>query len=488
VVLGFDAMDTDLALQLVSEGRMPALASLLDTSAWARTRTPPGLVVGAIWPSITTGCSPDRHGFYSDYQLAPGTYDARPAGPWLVETPRIWDTLSAAGKECAVVDVPLTTTATGLRGEQLVEWGSHDRFVVPTESSPTTLVADIRARFGEYPVQPRCDGYANDLPALRDALLRAIDARRDLIADFLDRHPADFSMFAFSESHCAGHHLWRIHDPAHPDHDAELRAELGDALELVYEALDAALAQLLEHVPDDAALAVVCSHGIGAHYDGNHLLRKVCRRLDTLDRPSPVRDFRERAIKRTRRRRLAAEHSYGLDGARRYFWVPNNDAYGAIRVNLRGREPRGLVKRGAEADALAREIRADLLALENPDTGEPAIVDVMLTSELYDGPRRNVLPDLLVDWNRSRPIRAVRSAKLGEIRQEPHPLRSGDHRPGGLFALRSPGLATGPRSERVPVEDLAPTLAALLGVELPGIDGTPWSAPSPSGSPEPATV
>jgi predicted AlkP superfamily phosphohydrolase/phosphomutase len=487
-VVGFDAMDTDLALGLVAEGRMPALAAVLDAAAWTRTTTPPGLVVGAVWPTITTGCSPDRHGFYADFQQGPGTYEARPSGPWIVQQPRVWETLSAAGRDRVVLDVPLTMPARELRGVQLVEWGSHDRFVMPTASVPSEFAGEVEDRFGEYPVQPKCDDYADDLPALYDALFRGVELHRDLARHHLEHHVADFNMFVFSESHCAGHHFWRIHDPDHALHDPELRAQLGDVVELVYEALDDALGRILERVPDDASVAIVCSHGMGAHYDGNHLLRKVCRTLDARDAPSPVRDLRERALRRFTRKRRAARHAYSLDGSRRYFWVPNNDLYGAIRINLRGREPRGCVAPGAEADALAEEIRADLLALENAETGAPAVADVVRISDLYDGPRRDVLPDLIVEWNRSAVIRGLRSEKLGEVWHTPTPLRSGDHRPGGLFALTAAGLAPGCRAGTMPVENIAPTLAAQLGVELTGTDGRRWDAASDDPSSDRATV
>jgi predicted AlkP superfamily phosphohydrolase/phosphomutase len=42
---------------------------------------------------------------------------------------------------------------------------------------------------------------------------------------------------------------------------------------------------------------------------------------------------------------------------------------GAIRINLRGREPEGVVEPGAEYEAFRREIADALTVLENPETG-----------------------------------------------------------------------------------------------------------------------
>ncbi|HEX4994728.1 MAG TPA: hypothetical protein VFX87_07160, partial [Methylomirabilota bacterium] len=51
--------------------------------------------------------------------------------------------------------------------------------------------------------------------------------------------------------------------------------------------------------------------------------------------------------------------------------------------------------------------------------------------------------------------------------------RTGDHRPEGLFVAAGPGLGPARLSRSVSVMDFAPTLAALLDVEVPSPDGQP---------------
>jgi predicted AlkP superfamily phosphohydrolase/phosphomutase len=435
--------------------------------------------VGGIWPSITTGCWPSRHGFYSDRELTAGTYEARKAGPWEIEQTRVWETISATGGRCAVLDAPLTTPSAGLNGVQLVEWGSHDRFV-PTSSSPAEFAHEVIEQFGMFPVQPQCDGYAHDLRSLRDALLAGVEAHTQVAMSLLDREPWDFFMAVFGESHCAGHHFWRVHDPEHPQHDAALRAELGDVLLEIYEALDGALARLLEHVPADGTVAVVMSHGIGPHYDGNHMLSELLRRLDDVDARRPLLVAREGLGRRFTRAVRPPRAGMSLDSARRFFMVPNNDLYGGIRINLKGREPRGRVSVGAEYDEVVAQLSADLLELENVETGTAVVDQVLRTAELYDGPLLHTLPDLLVDWHRSAPIVGVRSGKLGTLLWGSLAERSGDHRPGGLVVVRAPGVAPGQLHDPVPVVDLAPTFAAHLGVSMHDVDGCPLPGLLPS--------
>src|SRR3954469_16686391 len=94
VVIGLDAMDAGIARTLMANGRMPNLATFLDSAAWGPTENPPGLIVGGVWPTITTGCWPDHHGFYCDLQIEPGTYEAWRTTPASIAVPQVWEVLA----------------------------------------------------------------------------------------------------------------------------------------------------------------------------------------------------------------------------------------------------------------------------------------------------------------------------------------------------------------------------------------------------------
>ena len=474
VVIGLDAYDTDIALGMVRDGRLPTLAGLLDATSWVRTLTPPGMVVGAIWPSITTGCWPSAHGFYCDRQLNVGTYETRVVGPRDITKPRLWKALASAGQRCLVVDAPITYAQPLPGGAQLVEWGAHDRFE-ELSSEPPELAAEVVEQFGNYSVRHKCDDFAGtgDYTGLREALLGAAVAKGDVISSFLDRDAWDFCFAAFSESHCAGHHFWATHDPTHPAHDSIAREQFGDVLLDVYEAIDASLGKVLTHVPDDASLMVLLSHGIGPHYDGEHLMSGILRALDAREGASRVIELRERVIRRLQRGGRRARHAAPLDSARRYFRTPNNDVYSGIRFNVKGREPRGRIAPGHELDAAIEKLRAELLEFENAETGDPLFAEIIRTDEVYDGPLVGDLPDLLAAWSRAAPIRGVRSERIGTIWGNTRAIRNGDHKPGGLALVRHAGSPAGEIPVPIRVIDLAPTIATWFGVDLLDVDGTP---------------
>ena len=128
---------------------------------------------------------------------------------------------------------------------------------------------------------------------------------------------------------------------------------------------------------------------------------------------------------------------------------------------------------GAEAAGWCDWLEDRLLELADADTGRPLVRRVLRVDELFPGDRRDDLPDLLVDWHRDAPVTSAASPTIGEVRGRYDGIRSGDHRPTGLVLVRDDGVAPGPRDHLVDVVDLAPTIAARLGVSLPGAAGVP---------------
>ena len=74
MVVGFDAAEPHIVLDLAAKGDLPHVQSLVDRGVRAEIVNPPGFFVSASWPSMFTGLSPAHHGRFSGLQLHPGTY------------------------------------------------------------------------------------------------------------------------------------------------------------------------------------------------------------------------------------------------------------------------------------------------------------------------------------------------------------------------------------------------------------------------------
>jgi predicted AlkP superfamily phosphohydrolase/phosphomutase len=165
------------------------------------------------------------------------------------------------------------------------------------------------------------------------------------------------------------------------------------------------------------------------------------------------------------------------------FVVPNGHLTGAIRLNLAGREPHGVLHPGAEADEFCRALARDLLEIVDERTGRPVIRRVTRTADAFQGEYLESLPDLLVDWSDETPTGSshhaggaaatvrLHSPAIGSLEGTNRYHRTGDHRIGGLFVAAGRGIHPGTLNRTISTLDIAPTLAAILGERLTGVDG-----------------
>ncbi|HET9046733.1 MAG TPA: alkaline phosphatase family protein, partial [Casimicrobiaceae bacterium] len=393
-------------------------------------------------------------------------------------------------------------------GVQVVEWGAHDGDFGQTLTSPASLRDEIVAKFGPHPAPRSCDGRktTEQYAALRDRLVAGAGVRGELTRHYLGR--ADWDLFAqvWTESHCVGHQCWHFHDPAHPRHDAGAAATVGDPVRDVYVAIDAALGRVLDAVDKQTTVILYTGHGMGPKYDAQFFLDDILLRLGHAVPPS-ARAVLDTSRQQLRHRRVDTALSRGWQAmptwmktavqplrnrlrgwvidttparapkvdpaASRCFSGPNNAAHGGIRINVVGREPEGKVSRGAEYDALCNRLADEIMAIVNLDSGLPIAERVFRSDSVYAGEYLDNLPDVLIEWSQKSPVFAVGSDKIGRLDGVDPYTRTGDHRKGGIFVAIGPHIASGRLDRAVAVTDFGPTLAKLLGVDLPDTDGTP---------------
>jgi predicted AlkP superfamily phosphohydrolase/phosphomutase len=498
--LGIDSADKDLILQWSSMGLLPTFSRLLEQSAWGVTTTPVGFYVGAVWPSFATGVSAARHGRYNFSQLKTGMYQTYRHNSFDLEGDRFWDVLSASGQRVAIIDVPLTPPSERIHGMQITDWGVHkankqDVF----HAYPPTLASEVEAEFGRNPI-PRCndiDRTPEGFQQFVEAMIARTNAKEKLSTKYLRQGPWDLFLTVFTEPHCVGHQCWHLHDPRHALHDPHLAASLGDPLLAGYRALDASIGRLISEVDKDTYVFVYSSHGMGPQDGVNSFLERILLRLEHHDaarRPTPARtslaDRLARKVRTYARNpglllwRLRKLMDPGLEFPvpdfaavtlhvedRRFFMLSNNDACGAIRINVVGREPQGKVAPGEPYEQVCRQLVEDLKAIVYVETGEPVVKEVLRTSARYQGHHLADLPDLIVEWNRKESPQSIESAKIGRLHNSYSGVRTGDHKPEGVVFVTGPGVPAGEISTSISALDFAPTLARLLDVQLPEAEG-----------------
>ena len=485
-IFGIDAGDPDFLTRWVASGDMPALAGIMKRGSWGRTGGAELVSEHGVWVSIFSGISRRDHGYFYFRQLKPGTYDLKTVTGLDVDAPPFWVQDRLDGRRATVIDIPDYDVVPGLPGVQLCHWATHnnwdpDHFV--TAAEPPEVLEEVSRRFAPRLVTlENHDSAVDDDLAILDELLERVAKKGAACRYLLER--GDFELFAgvFAESHTANHQFWKYRPELNGG--SRVHPRLADGIRDVYRAIDRELGLILERLPPDARVFVVSSVGMDDDFPATGLIEAFCRDfgyqatpkasgsgrsrrpVDIARRLIPERwrlALSRRLSREVRERLLADQFRAATDwSATRAFALPA--AYtGFVRVNLRGREPNGIVEPGADYAALLDRLEADLATLVDPLSGEPAVTRTVRTVAAFDCEPHPTLPDLWVDWRPGRFLdRVVHPG--GELKQgRPDFYRRSDHSNSGFFAASGPGIP--PRGEigSVDVLDLAPTFLALLG-------------------------
>lgn len=499
VVIGLELGDAHLVHAWAQAGRLPAIREMMDQGCWGWLETTADQLHISAWPSIYTGVQPGEHGVYFTFQPAPGLQGYRRFQTGLYGRPTFWNLLDAGGRACAVLDAPYSHPESGFGGSYINDWGSWAHYL-KSGSVPADLLPRMERACGHYPLGLE----ANDLGLapldsaptagrLVDSIVAKANATRWLMRE--RRH--DLLFCVFGETHAAGHYCWS-RDLA--DEHARLR---DSPMLSVYQELDRAVAAIRHEAGDDATVVLLSGDSVGPNHAGWHLLPDVLGRLGYVagpDQPNqgggaavarrkfdPVKslrdllpkDFRKnlaRKLPTAMRDRLAQRVDAGnIDWSRTRAYCLPTDLEGYVRLNLRDREPQGIVAPGIEYERAMRDLMQGIGELRDPQTGRGIVRDVLRSDEVFPGPRTQYLPDLIVRWEPGAPISAMASQRIGVVtRTSPDP-RPGTHQGPGFVLAQGPGIPAATQMNDGHIVDVAPTLLTRLGVAVPDyMHGRAW--------------
>lgn len=256
MMIGLDAASLDFIL--ASLPSLPNLRRAIETGSLRRLRSQTSeLLPAACWPTLFSGEPPGVHGIFYHLQWDPAAMRLRQISDWLYCEP-FWAELERRGLRIVALDVPMSWPSRLTQGLEVTDWGTHDR-MTDFHASVPDLAADIRRRFGDYPMGPEVPVRKTfrQLARMRDQIVDGVRHRAELARWLLDLRDWDFSIVVFGETHRAGHLFW-------PRPEAEGVAHPAGALLSVYQAVDTAIGRLLEgRSLEDTTLVIVAAHGMG---------------------------------------------------------------------------------------------------------------------------------------------------------------------------------------------------------------------------------
>ncbi|MGH2819667.1 MAG: alkaline phosphatase family protein, partial [Actinomycetota bacterium] len=417
VILGWDSATFEILDELVEAGRLPHLAGLLERGFRAPLHSTWPPMTDSAWTSAFTGRNPGGHGIFGSWYRAPGSYGCRYFSSRDRRAPALWEL--APGTRFLVWNVPMTYPPAPVEGVMVAGYAAPpgSRFC-----APEGFQDELGRR---WPLPDLLDRAPHgSLERFLDELVRGLEAQAEALPWAATHAGADAVVAVWPHVDRAQHFLWRFRGTDHP---------LADGIERVHAAIDRATGAVMEAFPE-ADVVIVSDHGagplhadvnLGAWLAGSGYAAYAPDRASPVVKlawalPPPLRRLGKRLAPGTARRVFGATLA-GQIG--RFDW-PHTRAFlgiqGDVWLNLRGREAAGTVA-PEDAGDLAEELRAGLLALEDPRTGERLFAAAHRRDEVYSGPSAGLAPDLMLDaWSRGYRVAPRRSE--GDLVVPPSPL------------------------------------------------------------------
>ena len=265
---------------------------------------------------------------------------------------------------------------------------------------------------------------------------------------------------------------------------------LESALDDIYKEADRTVGQLVELAPPGARFLVFSLHGMESNNGWSERLQSFAGAVAQAgSRPAPVT-----LLRRLNRLLPSSAMQHAVDllpgrlgnqllefaSARKHDWertpwfVLPSDLSGFLRLNLQGREARGIVAPGKQANAVEDMLIEAFSQIEDLEgrrivAGIERVNDLVMATDEF----RRYLPDLLLNWSAIRTTETA-GLRLGgrEIARWPsgRPFdsgRSGNHATEGWFAAIGPGLSQRCDAVLHDIDGIVPSVYQWLGLVPP---------------------
>ncbi len=443
LVVGWDGASFRMLDRLLAEGRLPSVGALLERGVQARFESTLIPISAGAWTSAVTGKGPGETGVYSFFEPVPDSYDVRLTSSLSVRAAPLWRILTQRGRRSVVFGVPLT-------------W--------PPEPIAGTLVAGMLSPFDaayawppEFTDELRARGFVPDLdewtevrPVDWNDLERQLRIKREVVGELLAADDWAFAMVVFKS----------LDVVSHLGYGVDFASHVGP----LYERLDEILGQLVASVGPETDVLLISDHGFRLYDRGFNLHAWLLARGFSVASPSAARlAVDERAPFGKRARQILLQLRGELDWSRTVAFAGETEGNcGGIRLNVRGREPAGIVAPD-EVAALITRLETELAGVVDAD-GAPLVSRVLRGAELYPGPHDRVVPDLLFELaDGCQAFSDVEQARVFGAYELPFP----EHEREGILIAAGPSFVHVRERGDARIADLAPTVLHLLGESVP---------------------
>jgi predicted AlkP superfamily phosphohydrolase/phosphomutase len=449
-VIGLDCGTPQLLFDRLAE-EIPNINALMQRGMHGdlASITPP--ITIPAWACAMSGKTPGQLAIYGMRNRKDSTYEGLSIATSLaVKEPQVWDVLGQAGKKSLLIGVP-----PGYPPRPVEGWRVSCFLTPPSADSytyPDDLGSEIKDILGG-------EEYIFDVPNFReqgmehvhDQLYKMTERRFAVARRLIRTKPWDYFMMVEMAADRLHHVFWHHFDPKHPKYEAGNKFET--AFQDYYRFLDGQIGMLLDALPDDCVTILMSDHGarpmVGGVCFNDWLIREGLLALaEPVSEQTPIAKA-------------------PIDWSRTVAWG-DGGYYGRLFINLKGREPQGIVEPSAY-ERIRDELVQKLEAMTGPD-GVSLGTKVFKPQDVYPEVR-GVAPDLIVyfgdlEWRSVGAVNAGTVAEVFTYENDTGPDGANHDRTGVFVMAGAPGQPTG-EQRGLRLIDVGPTILKLYGSEAP---------------------
>jgi predicted AlkP superfamily phosphohydrolase/phosphomutase len=486
-LIGIDGGTFDIIKPMIAEGRLTTLSGIISNgSHGALLSTIPPLSPVA-WTTLSTGMNPGKHNILDFLKKKPNSYEVEIMNASFRRARPIWNLLNRAGKMVGVINVPVTYPPDHVHGIMISGMDTPNQsgdFMIPD-----TLAQELENAIGGYKLENIKFRSMGENPEKQvNALFSILENRYQTARYVLDNYPIDFMFMVFDTTDRAQHNFWKYND--HGTIKTGPSEKCRGLIQESYDRVDRKIGDLVEKLGPEDMVIIASDHGFTSIRSGVRLNLWLSRNSYlTFRRKMPLHRRAVKKINSVARTRVKNILSEGLikkirgGGSRKeqINVLPSVDmkktkafcisSYG-IYLNLKGREPDGIVEPGDEYEKLREKIMSDLLQLRDPSTGEQVIDEVLKKEDVVHGQYTDSAPDIYITWRSGYFFMGERQQTLFNIKSTGDDIFtahnwSGQHARNGIFIIKGPHIKKNHQIENANIADIAPTIMYLMGLDIP---------------------
>ena len=502
LVIGLDGTTFDLIIPWVQDGQLPNFQKLMDEGCWGNLESTPIDNSFPGWATLTTGVNPGKHSAFDVLiRKEDSCYTRSFMNSTDVKAKRVWDIFSENDRKVGVFNVPGTYPPSEVNGflvAGMLTPGPQSEYTYPS-----SLRDELRSQTG-YAANLG-DWKEPDREVTLHRLFASFEKRKETTLYLMKKYEWDLLWTVFTLPDRIQHFFWATTDGKHPWHRRE-RKLFGDAVYRCYRKLDSLLGDILENISDDTQIIIVSDHGFCPFYQTFSTIRWLkekdllvmkekdrymdplksflktfgllgyAKKFEAYFRSMGKRiklvvgqkrqSFEERVISKVDWSKTKAysffDHEIRLNLKGREPDGIVSPGKHEIRLNLKGREPDGIVSPGKEEEDLKENIKEELSNLRFSN-GERVFCKVWTKEEVYQGPYVGRTSDIILSINHKKaPTKRIENWRYSSVSRG----LTGSHHPKGIFIAKGRGIKGGERIHPAHIRDITPTILYMSGLPL----------------------